>query len=423
MSKYYKLDNAAQIYPIVSTKRQQNSFRLAVVLKEIVDETILKKAVNTAISRYQFFNVQLKKGLFWFYFDSNEDMEVPIFNDGIPYIQAFNLDVQNKFLFKIAYHDKRIVLEMFHALSDANGAIEFLKTILLYYFNFKGYEIKSEGKVIDHNYEQLFDEEKDEFKNYYDKNIKSSKQEKKAYHIKAQQFKTPNKIDIISAIMDSNKVKEVAKKYDLTITQYISALMYKAIVEEYGYQINNDKNITLFIPINVRKFFDTRSLRNFALFIRLSAKKDELTLFDNIVNKIKDNFNEELTKEKVLARISQNIKFEKTFIRFVPLLIKIPFARMIFSHLSNDPETMKFSNLGNVNCPSEFSNHVSRFEFLIPVTKTSPVSLSCVTYNNKMVLTFVSRLLERKIQKNIINTLSSHGIDIELELTDIEVMQ
>ena len=91
MSRYYKLDNAAQIYPIVSTRHRQGSYRLAAVLYEDIDKENLHTALNIAIKRFPFFKVQLKKGFFWFYFEEN-NLDVPVFEDSIPYIKAFNLE-------------------------------------------------------------------------------------------------------------------------------------------------------------------------------------------------------------------------------------------------------------------------------------------------------------------------------------------
>ena len=44
--KWYPLDNAAQIFPLVSKKRDTNSFRFSAVLKEDVDPILLKQALK-----------------------------------------------------------------------------------------------------------------------------------------------------------------------------------------------------------------------------------------------------------------------------------------------------------------------------------------------------------------------------------------
>ena len=67
----------------------------------------------------------------------------------------------------------------------------------------------------------------------------------------------------------------------------------------------------LFVAVNVRKYFNSKTLRNFALFIRSYTKfKDNMT-FEEILSDVKDFFKNELTKEKMQARLVQNVKIEK----------------------------------------------------------------------------------------------------------------
>ena len=69
--RWYKLDNAAQIFPVVSNKNETNTFRLSAVLKEDVDPDLLKEVLNKTLERFPTFKVKLKKGFFWYYLEEN----------------------------------------------------------------------------------------------------------------------------------------------------------------------------------------------------------------------------------------------------------------------------------------------------------------------------------------------------------------
>jgi len=61
---WFKLDNAAKIFPAVSTKIETNTFRVQFALKEIVDPELLQLAADGILERYPMFKVRLKSGFF-----------------------------------------------------------------------------------------------------------------------------------------------------------------------------------------------------------------------------------------------------------------------------------------------------------------------------------------------------------------------
>ena len=72
MKKWLKLDNAAKIFPSVSTKYRTNLYRITFSLTESVDPIILQEALNDTIKRFKTFKLKLKYGLFWNYFEENK---------------------------------------------------------------------------------------------------------------------------------------------------------------------------------------------------------------------------------------------------------------------------------------------------------------------------------------------------------------
>ena len=72
MKGWLKLDNAAKIFPSVTNTRRHNIYRISFELRENVDKDILQKALEIVIKRFDYFNVKLKRGVFWYYFDRNK---------------------------------------------------------------------------------------------------------------------------------------------------------------------------------------------------------------------------------------------------------------------------------------------------------------------------------------------------------------
>ena len=68
---WYRLDNAAKIFPCVSNAENTNVFRLVCELKEEVDPVLLQQALEAAVAEYPSFRMKLKKGFFWYFLEHN----------------------------------------------------------------------------------------------------------------------------------------------------------------------------------------------------------------------------------------------------------------------------------------------------------------------------------------------------------------
>ena len=77
MSKWYRLDNAAKIFPPSRSKNDYKVFRFSATLLEPVKVDILNKALDETLEEYPIFKSSLKKGIFWYYLEEvNKNYEV-----------------------------------------------------------------------------------------------------------------------------------------------------------------------------------------------------------------------------------------------------------------------------------------------------------------------------------------------------------
>ena len=93
-------------------------------LKETIDKRLLQQALELTIDRFPTFKVKLRRGLFWYYFDENNN--IPFVREESSYICNYlNPKNNNLFLFTVSYYDRRITLEIFHSITDGTGGLEF----------------------------------------------------------------------------------------------------------------------------------------------------------------------------------------------------------------------------------------------------------------------------------------------------------
>ena len=74
--QWTRLDNAAKIFPPNTNEKDTKVFRFVCELKEEVDREILQEAVNKTIILFPVYRSVLRKGVFWYYFESTELMPV-----------------------------------------------------------------------------------------------------------------------------------------------------------------------------------------------------------------------------------------------------------------------------------------------------------------------------------------------------------
>ena len=117
------LDNAAKLFPAVTSTRNPNVFRITAVLREEVEPAVLQMAVEKALAIMPSFAVKLQRGLFWYYFDVNSEHPVVREERDWPCKPIYRAR-ERGFLFRVLYYKKRISFEIYHALSDGMGAVQ-----------------------------------------------------------------------------------------------------------------------------------------------------------------------------------------------------------------------------------------------------------------------------------------------------------
>lgn len=420
--KWYRLDNAAKIFPSVTTKGRTNTFRVSMILDHQINPEILQTALEMVINRFVNLNVKLKRGIFWYYFETNDSK--PIVVPESPYIcQSYKRKDKNKnnFLFEVSYYYNRITLEIFHSLTDGTGAMEMLKSICFTYLKLMGLEVDDEGLILTEQTEIRLEELEDSFIKNYDPSIKDNRSSGSALHFVGTPYED-SWLAVIKGIINVKQLKEVCEKYQCTVTEFLgAAIIYSAYTSPAVLEKKN-KPFKLFVPVNLRRFFPTQSLRNFSLFVRSEVSFDQDLTFESILQKVKEDFSEQIQKEKLQAQIVSNVKIEKNiFMRITPLLIKELVLKIGYKTWGEDPNSLSFSNLGLVKLPKSMNKYVKRINFTSGTSKNSLIGIGVVSYNDSLVISISSAMVERDFQITLFRFLASQGLDIVIETNELEV--
>lgn len=387
-NKWYELDNTAKIIPSMTTNINTNVFRLVCSLYEDVDSDVLNIALEKTLREFPMFLYQMKDGLFWHYLDKSDIKPVVELDNKYPCSK-----IDNGLLFRVTYYKKRINLEVYHVLADGNGAMEFLKYLVCTYLNIK----KELNLDIPLNESSVSEKERDDFKTFDKSSFNLDfHYSKKAYKIK---FKTKDDIyhDVIEMHMSVKDIKEISKKYDVTLTVYLISIFIKSIIDNIRMK-DLKKPIGVSIPVDLRNIFPSRTSRNFFYTVLVSYKYRDGDTLEDIIREVSMQLKERLDKDNLQKMMNSYMLTEKLiFIRIIPNFIK-DFCLRFCSNLGRRGQTSVLSNLGIVRVPLEYEEYIESFS---AISSTDDLQLTVCSFKDDLVLSFSSHFISKDIERTM----------------------
>ena len=216
---------------------------------------------------------------------------------------------------------------------------------------------------------------------------------------------------------DLEALKKESKKNEATITQYLASVLIYSIYEENYKKNNGKKPIKLCIPVNLKKYFQSKTISNFFSYITLEAQiqKDNLTTFDKILKFVKEDFKKRLTQEEIIKTMSANVKLgNNPFVRVIPLSLKKILVRLSYIEIRKYT-TITFSNIGRIGIIGKYQKYIEDFFMLIAPEPVEKIKCSACTYENDIVFTFTSILQDNSIEKRFFEFLTQNGIKVRIE--------
>lgn len=406
LKKWRRLDNTAKIFSL-DNKTNTNIFRYSVVLKSKINKNILEIAIDKALKCYPSFKVKIGTGFFWNYFEYNFKKPIVEEESGIP-CEYIDVKENNDYIFKITYFKNKINLDVFHVLTDGNGAIQFLKSILYNYLNIKYNIESSEDTVVsDISYQ-------DQYLKCYDKKIKVSSNSKSAFQLKDKVIKNIN--NTYHYIINVNEIRKVCKGYNVTITEYLTAVYIYALYLSM-YKKDSKKEIIITVPINLRKYYQVNTLSNFFTCMDVNAKivEKKLETFDEILLEVKKEFEEKLTFQKVKGYLTRDVKLGMNIpIRLVPLFIKKVFINLSGSMLSKT-STSTLSNVGVADIDKKYKKYIDNILVLVMPNKNQKLKCTICSYDDKLNITMNSNIDDIRFEKTFFSLLKRCLKKIKIE--------
>lgn len=413
-----RLDNAAKIYPAAKRRHWSNLFRQSVTLSEDVDVSILKEALAFTVPRFPSIAVRLRRGAFWFYLEELE--EAPsIERDRSCPCTPMRASQLRRCAFRVLVYGKRIAVEFFHALTDGNGALIFLKTLTAEYLRRRyGIAIPCEEGVLD----LLVPPDEGELEDSYLRfagEVTRSRREALAYRLRGT-METDRYNDLITGLLPAEQVVEAAHRYGVSVTVYLTAALLYVLQDMQKEDVkkrSRRRPIKVLVPVNLRSFFDSHSLRNFVYFVTpgLDPRMGDYS-FEELCKSVHHQLGVAVTKKEMSARITTNVRSEQNpVLKVMPLFIKNLSMKLIYNAVGEKTATINLSNLGAVKLPDAMRPYVTRFDFILGPQATTVVTCGTLSYDGTMTVNFLRTIEETELERRFFRFLRGEGLIAKLE--------
>ncbi|MDR0964310.1 MAG: alcohol acetyltransferase [Clostridium sp.] len=414
---WYRLDLSAIVYPTLQRRDFSSVYRLSVVLREKVDPLILQEAVDEALPRFPIFKSAIRKGFFWRYLEDNHNPGPFVKPDVKNPCQPMAFTTNNHYLVRFYYYENRISLEAHHSLGDGSGAMVLLQTVTACYLRKLGVTIENGGYVLDVTSKPDPAEMEDSYMKYANAKVCPPRDQSTCYRVRGtkEPFYTLN---IIDGIVSVKQVLEVAKSYKATLTEYLNAVLLYALYQKQA--VDHPKKllpIKIAMPVNLRRFFPSTTLRNFISMIYpgIDPRLGEYE-FEEIVTHVKNYMRYVINEKSLRGDITTNAAVQRhPLIRIVPIWIKDFVVRGFYTNVQDRNSSAGLTNMGALPVPEGMREHIERFDIYMGQPFSTRTNCAIISFGDVLTINFASSIQEADVERHFFTKLIQDHIKVRIE--------
>ncbi len=411
--RWDRLDNTAHLFPVIAGESMSNVYRISVTLKELIQPELLQQALDMVLPKFDGFNLRLRQGVFWYYFEENGKPAPRVREENAFPCRYIRQNQNHSYMFRVTYYKYRINLEVFHVLTDGMGGINFLKELTYQYLRLAHEELQEKlGNTLSSDTSL---NREDSFLKNYKKSSAKGYQTKKAYLIKGEKL-PPGEFGVMHGYMQIPELKKVCHAYGASINEYLVSVYIWSVYTECLHGMPSQRPIRVAVPVNLRPYFNSNTTKNF--FVMVSAEfhpQKEIYTFEEVLHIVQESLRSQINREHLEKLFSYNVSNEKLLIaRAVPLFLKNIAMKYVYttSALAN---TATVTNIGNISVAEEYRPYVEMFHSFLAMSKGQHLKGTICSYGDTLVFSFSYDLVEPDVQRGFFRKIAADGIQVEIE--------
>ena len=410
--RWDKLDNTAHLFPVIAGENLTNVYRISVTLTQPIQPELLQQALEIVLPKFDGFNLRLRRGVFWYYFEENNKAAPKVRQESSFPCRYIRPTRNHSYLFRVTYYKCRINLEVFHVLTDGMGGANFLKELTYQYLRLAHPELGEQGDGLDVG--TTLNRE-DSFMRHYKRGAKKVYQTQKAYLIQGERLHT-GEFGVMHGYLSVQRLKQVCRDYNASINEYLVSAYMWSVYTECLHCMPSQLPIRVAVPVNLRPYFNSITTKNF--FVMISAEflptREDHT-FEDILSAVKESLRSQMNGEHLEQIFSYNVSNQKNaFLKLLPLPIKSLGMRAVYnrSALAN---TATITNVGRLEVAEVYRPYVEMFHAFLAISKGQHIKGTILSYGDTLVFTFSYDLVEPMVQRGFFRRLTADELEVEIE--------
>jgi NRPS condensation-like uncharacterized protein len=415
--QWYVLDNAGAFMPGITNSTVTLAFRISATLSSTIVLPLLEEALAAISPRFPYYLGALRRGFFWYYMEA-ASAKLPHVSADSKY-PCLNMRARRgHFLFRIRAYSSRIAVEFCHILCDGAGALNFLKALILEYCRRTGEELPNPQGIFTAGERPDPEESEDAFNRHVRPGIPPPERVPRAFHIPSLPL-WPGQYRIITGQMPLDTLLSLSKRQGASLTEFLTSV-YLAALQDLYYALPGPVRkalapiLAIEVPVNLRKLFPSRTMRNFTLYV-LPSLDTRLGFyeFEEITSLVHRYMQESVCAKNISRQLSRNVMGGRSMlIRALPLGLKNMAAKLVYKRMGENTMSGSLSNLGPVQLPEDLSSLVENFTFIPAPSRGCKTKAACVSYKNNLELSFGSLAATPELERLFFTRLEGMGVHV-----------
>lgn len=379
--KPFSPDNSAILYLALIRKHHTNIFRFTVTLTEDICPELLQKAVDHVYKRFPTIIAGFRPGIFLYKQVPTETPPQVLPDPGL--LINMTREEISQCAYRIYYHENKIIIEGFHALTDGCGMVASLSTLTAEYLHLRyDIDIPTGYPVFDIQEDPKPEELEDSYLRY---------QGEKPSHMPSRySYQLPGFNPKCGPVLKESIVYPVedlllcARNHGVSITALVTSIMAVSIMELQAKDTGKKKYpVRIMVPIDLRKIFPSKTLRNFILYALPTMEVSEYRCSTEALAKsFSRQIQAHLKKENLSGIISYNVKTQKMLLfKLLPSALKCGIMRLAYRFFGESNSSLTMTNLGKLALPEVMYSYVDSIDLTMMPRMHSPYN--CGMYSFK----------------------------------------
>lgn len=195
---------------------------------------------------------------------------------------------------------------------------------------------------------------------------------------------------------------------------FLTALLL-AFMTEAAHAASDESrgDISLQVPVNMRKFCPSKTLRNFSMYCSVRTPWAEAGEAERLLPDITRQLSERASETAMRGMLASTAEMVRLLGR-VPLAVKRPAARIAYGFLGERAFTSTLSNLGAAKLPPEVEAHVEKLDFVLGTGERARAACAMVTLKGLALLSVTKLTDDKTFETRLLSILEGAGVPVKL---------